>query len=195
MQDLATRAAEIQNQISDAKSELSRGNPDARKEYELQTRIRNLEKEYELARTKVSEDDVKKAQERMDKGETEKIIERMEAEKKAYEEKRLAIEEDIKKKTKDHEDEMARFKEAGLAKKAQLEDEIRDYQRKLVEKRSEIQKEVATYADVVKQKQALDDAYFENFNTKLKAQKTELESVLSKMSKAGIAGSSATKTE
>lgn len=190
LKDLATRAAEIKKQVADANTELV-GSGGTGKEEEIRDRIRKLQAEFALAKTKVSDEDIKKAQEEADKGETQKIIDRMAADKEAYDEKRKALEDEISKKTEAHNLEMTQFKEKAEFKKAQLEGEILDFQRQMKFKQEEIQKEVDLYVSVVQQKRAVDDAYFANFSKQIKAQASELDAVLAKMSKAGIAGGTA----
>lgn len=195
--DVAARAVQAEKELADAQTALEdlrvrfkeeQGTLQEREWMKRQKEISEKEAEIERLKSEIStgvnfagSEAMKKAAEEAKKSETQKIIDRIALEKVEFEEKRKALEDEMAKKTADHELEMARFREKAEAKKKQFEEEYAQDRKLALAKRDEINLEYQAYAAVMAQKKALDDAYFANFQTQVQAQATALESVMAKM--------------
>lgn len=166
-------------------------------------KVLDLTREIALAKTMVTEEDIKNAEVSLNRTDVEKIIEKMNLDKVAINAKIASIEAEIVKKQELHTIELTQYQDRMAKSKVEFDKEIAQAQAKInrkitdnaielaeytelmKKKETQLKSEAQVYADLVKQKRILDNNYFAYFGEQIQKQISQVDALISKMNSLG----------
>ena len=176
--DIAKRVLEIQDRQLTITTELQNQNATESEKNKLLAEQLKLSQELALAKWNVSDLDIEKTKAELNKSATQKILDKISTETTAQE---LAIKNQqilIDKKNAQNIIDEAVFQKQITDKETQLQKDLADIQTRWQAKNDELKKENDLYINLVDQKTAIDNLYFDNFGIRIKAQQTEIQKTL-----------------
>lgn len=181
--DIAKRTLDIEKDLKEITKELEKENLEEEKRNELLQKQVKLNDELALAKSHITEEDIQRAILERDKTPTQRILEKMELDKKEAEAKILQIQEEIQKKTEAHNLELEQLKTKAEQKLIDIKKEEEDFKILMENKKQEILSEGQVYRNLVNEKKLLDEDYFNTFSERIKRQMKEIEDVRKSLEK------------